>query len=175
MKITSYIFFLFSFLLFSCQDTCDYYRTYTAYYPIYRSMESMRDSVSYTDSREINNPWKLNYKGGYLFISETKKGIHIVDNRNISNPINIGFITLPGNYDLATKGDYLYADSYLDLVVFDISDINSITEVNRLENNFENYYINQGLYDDDLGVIVGYNEEVKEEFIENHDCGLAYD
>tara|TARA_Y100000813_G_scaffold136687_1_gene98946 strand:- start:692 stop:1108 length:417 start_codon:yes stop_codon:yes gene_type:complete len=138
-------------------------------------MESIRDSVSFDASREINNPGKLNYKDGYLFISETKKGIHIIDNRNTSNPINISFIVLPGNYDIATKGDYLYADSYLDLVVFDISNINSIVEVNRLENNFENYYINQGLYDDTQGVIVGYNEEVKEEFIENHDCGLAYD
>ena len=138
-------------------------------------MESIRDSVSFDASREINNPGKLNYKDGYLFISETKKGIHIIDNRNTSNPINISFIVLPGNYDIATKGDYLYADSYLDLVVFDISNINSIVEVNRLENNFENYYINQGLYDDTQGVIVGFNEEVKEEFIENHDCGLAYD
>tara|TARA_Y100000994_G_scaffold246112_1_gene248815 strand:+ start:3491 stop:3907 length:417 start_codon:yes stop_codon:yes gene_type:complete len=138
-------------------------------------MESIRDSVSFDASREINNPGKLNYKDGYLFISETKKGIHIIDNRNTSNPINISFIVLPGNYDIATKGDYLYADSYLDLVVFDISNINSIVEVNRLENNFENYYINQGLYDDTQGVIVGYNEEVKEEFIENHNCGLAYD
>ena len=110
-----------------------------------------------------------------LFDYLTKKGIHIIDNRNTSNPINIAFIVLPGNYDIATKGDYLYADSYLDLVVFDISNINSIVEVNRLENNFENYYINQGLYDDTQGVIVGYNEEVKEEFIENHNCGLAYD
>ena len=138
-------------------------------------MESIRDSVRFDASREINNPGKLNYKDGYLFISETKKGIHIIDNRNTSNPINISFIVLPGNYDIATKGDYLYADSYLDLVIFDISNINSIVEVNRLENNFENYYINQGLYDDTQGVIVGYNEEVKEEFIENHNCGLAYD
>ena len=80
MKITSYIFFFFSFFLFSCQDTCDYYRSYTVYDPIYASMESIRDSVSFTSSREINNPGKLNYKGGYLFISETKKGIHIIDN-----------------------------------------------------------------------------------------------
>ncbi len=175
MKVTSYIFFLFSFFLFSCQDTCDYYRTYTVYDPIYNSMESIRDSVKFTDSREINNPGKLNYKDGYLFISETNKGIHIVDNRNINNPINIGFIVLPGNFDLATKGDYLYADSYLDLVVFDISNINSIKEVNRLENNFENYYLNQGLYDVDQGIITGYNEEIKEEFIENHNCDLAFD
>tara|TARA_B100001173_G_C15808176_1_gene470762 strand:- start:278 stop:475 length:198 start_codon:yes stop_codon:yes gene_type:complete len=35
--------------------------------------------------------------------------------------------------------------------------------------------LGQGLYDEDQGVIVGYKEELKEEYIENHDCGLAYD
>ena len=63
----------------------------------------------------------------------------------------------------------------LHILDFDISDINSISEVNRLKNNFDNYYLNQGLYNEDQGVIVGYKEELKEEYIENHDCGLAYD
>ena len=132
-------------------------------------MEVLRDSVKFVDPREINNPGKLNYKGGYLFISETSKGIHVINNKNINNPINIGFIVLPGNYDIATKGDYLYADSYLDLVVFDISDINSIKEVNRIEGTFENYYSNQGLFNDN-GIIIGFDEEVIEEYIENYDC-----
>ena len=138
-------------------------------------MESIRDSVKFIQARDINNPGKLNYKDGYLFISETKNGIHIIDNSDVSNPTNIGFIVLPGNYDLATKGDYLYADSYLDLVVFDISNINSIKEVSRLENNFENYYTNQGLYNDQQGIIIGYNEEIIEEYVENNDCELAFD
>ena len=169
MKDTSYIFFFFSILLFSCQDKCDYYRTYTKHEPIYSSMEVLRDSVKFSESREINNPGKLNYKEGFLFISETSKGIHVINNKNINNPINIGFIVLPGNYDIATKGDFLYADSYLDLVVFDISDINSIKEVNRVEGSFENYYSNQQLLNDN-GIIIGYNEEVIEEYIENYNC-----
>ncbi|MDG2342783.1 MAG: hypothetical protein ACJZ0Y_05775 [Cytophagales bacterium] len=174
MKVTSYIFFFFSFLLLSCQDKCDYYRTYTKQDPIYSSMEVLRDSVKFVDPREINNPGKLNYKGGYLFISETSKGIHIINNKNINNPINIGFIVLPGNYDIATKGDYLYADSYLDLVVFDISDVNAIKEINRIEGSFENYYSDQGLFNDQ-GIVIGFDEEVIEEYIENHDCDNTFD
>jgi len=137
-------------------------------------MEVLRDSVEFVEPREINNPGKLNYKGGYLFISETSKGIHVINNKNISNPINIGFIVLPGNFDLATKGDYLYADSYLDLIVFDISDINTIKEVNRIEGSFENYYSNQGLFNDQ-GIVIGFDEEVVEEYIENYDCDNAFD
>ena len=173
MRIPRYIFFLLSILFFSCQDKCDFYRTYKTYDPIYSTMKVVRDSVSFGNLREINNPGKLNYKGGYLFISETGKGIHILDNRNVNNPVNIGFIILPGNYDLATKGDYLYADSYIDLVIFDISNINSIREVNRVEGTFENYYMNQGLYSEELGIVVGFEEIVHEEIIENHDCNLA--
>ena len=137
-------------------------------------MEVLRDSVKFVDPREINNPGKLNYKGGFLFISETSKGIHIINNKNINNPINIGFIVLPGNYDIATKGDYSYADSYLDLVVFDISDVNAIKEINRIEGSFENYYSDQGLFNDQ-GIVIGFDEEVIEEYIENHDCDNTFD
>ena len=83
MKIPFCILFLFCFLFFSCQDNCDFYRTYTAYDPIYSKIEDIRDSVSFESKRDINNPGKLNYKGGYLFITETGKGIHVIDNRNI--------------------------------------------------------------------------------------------
>ena len=176
MLLPRYVIFFVSFLFLSCQDNCDYFRTYKKYEPIYSSMKSLRDSVSYGVKREINSPGKLNYKGGYLFISESGKGIHVVDNRNVNTPVNIGFIVLPGNYDLATKGDYLYADSYIDLVIFDISNINAVNEVNRIEGSFENYYIDQGLYSEDSGIIIGYDEEIIEENIENHpnDTTLEY-
>ena len=36
--------------------------------------------------------------------------------------MNLSFVNIPGNQDLAVNGHYLYADSYSDLVVFDISD-----------------------------------------------------
>ena len=166
---------LFSIFFYSCQDNCDYYSTYIKYNPIYSNMDELRDSVKFTVNREINNPGKLNYKDGYLFISETKKGIHIIDNRNFNNPINIGFINLPGNNDIATKNDFLYADSYMDLVIFDISKIDSVKEVNRVKEAFKNYYLNQGLYSEENGIVVGYDEEVVEEYIENHNCGFIWD
>ena len=52
------------------------------------------------------------------------------------------------------KGDYLYVDSYMDLVVFDISNLTEIKEVERLEDVFPYYapypvdatYINYNTY-----------------------------
>ena len=60
-------------------------------------------------------------------------------------------------------------------MVFDISNISSIIEVNRIEGTFENYYRDQGLYSEELGIIVDFKEEVIEEYIENYDCELAFD
>lgn len=170
-----YIIFSFILSFISCQDKCDEYTTYIRSSPKYSKMESLRDSVYFDVEREINSPGKLNYKDGYLFISEIKKGIHIIDNRNLSNPINVGFINLPGNYDIATKNDFLYADSYMDLVIFDISKIDSVKEVNRVKEAFKNYYLNQGLYSEENGITIGYEEEIVEEYIENHNCGFIWE
>ena len=82
---------------------------------------------------------------------------------------------MPGNYDIATKNDFLYADSYMDLVIFDISKIDSVKEVNRVKEAFKNYYLDLGLYSEENGIVVGYDEEVVEEYIENHNCGFIWD
>ncbi len=55
-------------------------------------------------------------------------------NSNPNAPKKISFIKIAGNVDISIKDDYLYADSIMDLVVLDISDINSIKIVNRLDN-----------------------------------------
>ncbi len=169
-----YIIFFFMFSFFSCQDKCDEYTTYVKSTPQYSRMESLRDSVYFDVEREINSPGKLNYKDGYLFISEVAKGVHVIDNRNVNAPIKIGFINIPGNYDIATKDNFLYADSYIDLVIFDISNINEIKEVNRVEGSFQNYYENRLLFSETLGIVIGYEEEVIEEFEENKDCELVF-
>ncbi|MAS39028.1 MAG: hypothetical protein CMB84_03415 [Flammeovirgaceae bacterium] len=169
-----YIFFSFVFSFFSCQDKCDKYTTYVKSTPKYLKMESLRDSVYFDIEREINSPGKLNYKDGYLFISEVAKGVHVIDNRNVNNPIKIGFINIPGNYDIATKDNFLYADSYIDLVILDISNVNEIKEVNRVEGSFQNYYENRFLFSETLGIVTGYEEQVIEEFEENKDCELVY-
>ena len=42
---------------------------------------------------------------------------------------------MPGNVDMAVKG-MLYADSYVDLLAVDISDMDNIREVKRIEDAF---------------------------------------
>lgn len=136
MKTTKYIisFFIILNALSSCVDK--YTEVFTANSPIYMSYDDLREAVKTTSARELNNPGKIYFKDSYIFINEELKGVHIIDNRNPSNPQNIGFIEIPGNVDIAIKNDILYADSYIDLVAIDIADLNNPVEVERIVDVF---------------------------------------
>ena len=66
----------------------------------------------------------------------------------------------PGNVDLAVKGNYLYADSYSDLVVFDISHPSDIHTVKFVSNVFPYrsiyYYWGTSSNPDSINVVVDY-------------------
>lgn len=120
---------------------CDYSYTEKISYeinePVFMSETAFRNSVKVTnEQREISNYGKICFYNGYLFISESEVGIHILDNRNPAQPHNIGFIELLGNADIAIRDNRLYADSYIDLVWFNISDPANPKLEGRLENVF---------------------------------------
>ena len=84
------------------------------------------------------NPGKIYFKDNLLYINELNEGIHVVDNTDPASPQIMAFIEIPGNYDIAIRGNILFADSYIDLVALDISDPNNPVEIDRLENAFPN-------------------------------------
>jgi len=148
----------------SCQD--ESYVTYTANVPVYLSYDELRESVKVEQPTALVNPGKIYFKDNYIYINEYRKGIHVIDNSNPSAPVNAGFISIPGNVDMAIRDNYLFADSYIDLVVLDISSINNVKEVSRTEKIFE-YYLPEydtkyevAPIDPDKGVVVSW--EVKE-------------
>jgi hypothetical protein len=97
------------------------------------------------------------------------EGIHIIDNKNPANPIPLKFLNIPGNYDLAILGNTLYADSYIDLLALDISDLNNVREVGRLENLF-NHYNSLGLKaNEEWGMITDW-KEVKQVNVSENAC-----
>ena len=85
-----------------------------------------------------------------FFLNEPNKGVHIIDNSNPASPINKSFISIPGNYDIAVKGNILYADCFTDLLALDISNINNISLKNYLANVYpekrwvNGYYLDSG-------------------------------
>jgi len=136
MKTTNYI--ITSLIILATFSSCmdKYTEVFTANSPVYMSYDELRDAVKIASARELENPGKIYFKDGYIFINEELKGIHIIDNRNPSNPQNMGFIEIPGNVDMAIKDDILYADSYIDLVAIDISNVTNPIEVKRVEDVF---------------------------------------
>lgn len=136
MKTIQNIFFLviFAFATFSCADK--YTEEFTANKPVYMSYKTLRSGVKYGAARVLNNPGKIYFKDDLIFINEQFVGVHIIRTKDPENPENIGFIEIPGNVDIAIKNNILYADSYVDLVAIDISDINKPEEVTREKNVF---------------------------------------
>ena len=85
-------------------------------------MAEVRANIKSNTPRSLEYPGKIYVRGNYIFLNEINRGIHIIDNSNPSKPRNVAFINIPGNLDIAVKGNSLYADLYTDLVTLDISD-----------------------------------------------------
>lgn len=144
---------------FSCSDKIE--ETYQVNMPDYMSYDELRSSFGMKSAQSIKQPGKIYFKDQFIFINEYLTGIHIIDNSNPANPQKTAFLEIPGNVDMAIKGTMLYADSYVDLLTLDISDMTNIVEVDRDENVFP-YIIpdfSEGMVseiDESKGVIVGY-------------------
>jgi hypothetical protein len=186
MKRKSLQFFTSAILLvvvgfLSCKDSYVEKRTYTAYVPKYMTYDDLRSPVKLKAASEVVEMGKIYIKDQYLFVNEKYKGVHVFDNSNPASPVNLSFIDIPGNVDIAIKGTYLFADSYVDLVVINIRNIENPVEVARIENIFpytipeirEYIYPISGI-DQEKGVITGW--EVKEitENVESGDLNRYY-
>ncbi|MEJ7693237.1 hypothetical protein [Daejeonella sp.] len=148
--------FIFVLCLSSCKDEVVRTRTYHRLTPFYLSVSDLRkQAISMDKPHELSAPGKIYIYGNYLFINEVTKGIHVIDNSNPASPRFLNFINIPGNIDLAVNSNILYADSYVDLLAFDISNPTSINMVKRVENVFDNQYI-----DLKKGLIRGYKDTI---------------
>lgn len=135
---------LFMIVLSGCTDDVRVTHTYTYFEPVYSTTSEIRNSFDVIAPQTIVSPGKIYYLNGYIFLNEPGKGIHVIDNSDPRNPVNEAFINIPGNYDMAARGNTLYADSYIDLLAIDISDLNNVEIVKRVEGVFPvNYHVFQ--------------------------------
>ncbi len=145
-----------SMALFSCHDEVTSTHTFRTMMPVYLEMSDVRaNTISVEPPQDLDNPGKIYSYGDYLFINEPHKGIHILDNSDPSSPVNKSYIPIEGNVDLAINSNMLYADSYVDLLVFDISDVNAIKLENRVEDVFKHMYTGH-----ETGVILTFKDTV---------------
>jgi len=148
-----------SLLLTGCDDKVEITQKYTIMEPVYLSPEDLRTSFEVMPPVEITNTGKIYLYKNYLLLNEPGKGIHIINNTNKENPEMISFINIPGNYEMAVRGDRLFADSYVDLVVLDISDPENVTLTKRITDIFLNLAQQNEYYDPENGIIVSYESK----------------
>lgn len=147
-------------LLFSAciKDSCRQLVSFKYRQPVYRTKDEVRANIKSNTPRDLKHPGKLYLFGKYIFLNEFDKGIHVIDNSNPASPRKVAFIDIPGNIDLAAKGNILYADCYTDLVAIDISDAMHARVSNIIDYVFPERYYADGF--------VAANGQVISEWIE---------
>ncbi|OPZ98264.1 MAG: hypothetical protein BWY70_01268 [Bacteroidetes bacterium ADurb.Bin408] len=121
-------------IMVSCERKEDFVTQ--GYKPIYVDKDHISD-IAVTSPVPMVNPGKIYLYNNNIFINERGRGIHVVDNAIPTAPLKTRFISIPGNYDIAIKNNYLYADNASDLVTINISDLNNIQIVNRISNIYD--------------------------------------
>lgn len=104
------------------------------YKPLLMARGQLEAAVAVLPPQDMHNTGKIYLRDPYIFINERYQGLHIIDNQDPSRPQPIAFVRIPGNVDVAMKGDRLYADSGADLLTFDVSNARQVRLVNRVRN-----------------------------------------
>ena len=151
----------------SCTDDCENTQTYVYLEPVYTAASDVRASFASLEPRSLEDPGNIYRKDHYLLVNKRGKGIHIIDNNDKTNPTPLSFLNLPGSFDVAVKGNIMYVDSFVDLVVLDISDPTNVREIRRVENVLQNLEI-MGFYSsEETGFVTDF---VEIETVEVYDC-----
>lgn len=151
-----------AFLTGCFRDDCESTRTYIRFDPVYKLPSDVRVGMSVQSPRVLHEPGKIYVYGDYLFINERNEGIHVIDNADPANPKPLAFWSIPGNGDMAIRGNYLYANQYVDLLTIDISNFQNPQILCRSESAFQPYG-----FDPQQGYLIDY---VQSEVTETIDC-----
>lgn len=116
------------------------------YRPVYATGDDY--SIEWRDPAVIKNPGKIYVYNNLLLVNDRYAGIHVINNLNPAHPEPIGFISIPGNIDMAIKDNVLYADNQRDLVAIDLKSAGEAKVLKRFENMLPEY----NLFPDERGV-----------------------
>ncbi len=158
---------LFIVMFSSCiKDQC--IQTYSYYLPVYKTTAEVRANIKSNAPRKMENTGKIYIYGRYIFLNEMDRGIHIIDNSNPASPQKIAFVDIPGNIDMAVKGNTLYADAFSDLIVLDISNPLQVSLKKIIEGVFPNRIYNNWFVQDTSKVLTDW---VRRDTTVQMDCG----
>ncbi len=148
-----------SLFLSSCtSEECETTYTYKVYEPVYRTADEIGAEIVFVEDRTLENPGKFFYYRDMILINERDNGVHIIDNSDLQNPKKLGFIAIEGNQDISLSGNYIYADTWQNIIVIDIEDIREPEVVNVINGVKDNVWVV-----DDGRFLVDYQEVDKTE------------
>ena len=107
-----------------------------------------------------------------LFLLDEQRGIFVYSLADTLNTRVLTFFKIPAVTDFVISGNILYADSWRDLVVIDISDLHQIRETNRIRDVVTpalyppNYFGIFECVDESRGAVVGWEDA----YLENVRC-----
>jgi hypothetical protein len=106
-----------------------------AWVPVYAQPGDL-EKISVSNSQPTVKPGKIYVYGNYIFQNDMNKGIHIIDNSVPSQSRKIAFLNIPFSTELAIKGRYLYTNCVSDLLVFELSDVQTPKLIRRVKDAF---------------------------------------
>ncbi len=148
-------------LLASCnKNSGTITHTYNKATAQYADINEVRNTAVAAPAKNIQKAGKIYFGNAVLLIGEPNKGIHVFDNSNPSNPVNVSFIDLPYTNEFYVHGNQIYAISHYDLVKINISDLANPVVESRLDNAF-----GTPIKDNQGRILMGFTYEVvTEEF-----------
>ena len=137
MQKTKWLFIILVGFLAACNDN-EVPPEVIALKPVYGTTDDILDLIKTEDPKPLKNVGKIYVKDNLLFINEKGSGVHVFDNADPSNPSPLKYIEIPGNVDIAIKGNFMYADMGSGLATIDISDINNLKKT-----SFDSRYLGE--------------------------------
>lgn len=126
-------------IFYSCDEDTPRTQTLIEANAILMTKDEIRTSIAIEPPTPINEAGKIYTYNDYVFVNDRGQGVHVIDNRDAVAPEKVAYLNIPGNYDIEVRNDILYADSYTDLVVFDIKEITDIHQVALSEDTFVDF------------------------------------
>lgn len=132
----------------SCvEESCTTTYTYQIYEPVYKTPEEIDQEVVFVAERSLEQPGKIYYYQNLILVNERGSGVHIIDNSDVRTPKKLGFIAIEGNEDIALSDHYLYADTWKNILVIDISTLTEpkvVDIINGVKDEF--WPVDDGLF-----------------------------
>jgi len=132
--------------------------------PIYVAASEL-DDIESQSPQAVEQSGPIFLIGDLFFMTEIGQGIHVFDIEDEDQETSLVFIKIPAITDFTIDGNFLYADSWRDLVTIDISDIYNVVFLSRTEDVFDPFLFPQ-LYDgpfecidESKGAVIGWMDK----------------